>query len=85
VHGLHLIDSDTGKIAWSDLRAHHGVVYQLRWALNDSWLLSASADGSVKVWDTAGIVGAATNNTKTPHYMVLLLWLLLLWLVVTNL
>lgn len=73
---LSIIDSDTAKVVWSDLRAHHGVIYQVRWSLDDRYLLSASADGACRVWDTAGLVSAvsAANASKSGYYMPFLLY-----------
>jgi WD40 repeat protein len=65
IYSLHIFDVDTGKSVWSDLRAHHGIVYQTRWSLDDKWLLTCSADGSAKIWDTAGLMAAVTRPSST--------------------
>jgi len=33
------------------LRGHHDLIHELNWSANDNFLISASADGSVKVWN----------------------------------
>ena len=69
---MYIFDSDTGEKVWEDTRAHYGIVYQIRWSLDDRYLITASADGSVNLWDTAGIVNAVLNATQKPNfYMVI--------------
>lgn len=33
------------------LRGHHDLIHDLSWSQDDNYLVSASADGSAKVWD----------------------------------
>lgn len=33
------------------LRGHHDLIHDLSWSSDDNYLASASADGSVKLWD----------------------------------
>jgi jouberin len=33
------------------LRGHHDLVHDMSWSQDDNYLVSASADGSAKVWD----------------------------------
>jgi WD40 repeat protein len=33
------------------LRGHHDLIHDICWSKNDKYLVSASADGSAKVWD----------------------------------
>jgi WD40 repeat protein len=49
-HSISLVDPDTGAEVWRDAAAHFGVVYDLKWSLNDRYLLSCSADGVAKVF-----------------------------------
>lgn len=71
IYSLHIFDSDTAELVWLDPRAHHGIVYQIRWSLNDCYLITSSADGTVKLWDTAGIINSVLHATYRPNfYMV---------------
>lgn len=45
---IRLIDSETGRCR-HELRGHASMVYSLEWSPGDSFLLSASADGTAKV------------------------------------
>ena len=72
IYSLQIFDSDTGEKVWADTRAHYGIVYQIRWSLNDYYLITSSADGSVILWDMAGIVNAVLYASQRPNfYMVL--------------
>jgi WD40 repeat protein len=51
VYSLKLYDTDVGVLVWSELYAHHGVVYDVKWSKDDSYLLSSSGDGTTKIWD----------------------------------
>jgi jouberin len=42
------VEMGTVKIV---LRGHHDLIHDLSWSQDDKFLVSASADGSVKVWD----------------------------------
>lgn len=46
---IRLFDSDTGRCR-HELKGHASMVYSLVWSPGDSLLLSASADGTAKVW-----------------------------------
>ena len=50
-YSLRLYDTDAGALVWCESYAHHGVVYDLKWSKDDSYVVTASADGSCKVWD----------------------------------
>ncbi len=50
-YSLRLVDTDTGEEVWSQTIAHHGVIYSISWSLDNSYLVTASGDGTVKVWD----------------------------------
>mmetsp|Transcript_2505 Transcript_2505/g.3848 ORF Transcript_2505/g.3848 Transcript_2505/m.3848 type:complete len:1065 (+) Transcript_2505:68-3262(+) len=50
VYAVRLYDPDTGVEVWSDNAAHFGVIYDLKWSMNDGYLLSCSSDGQCKVW-----------------------------------
>ena len=66
---------DTGAVAGTGtvrhrLRGHTGAITDLDWSTSDSFLLSASLDGTVHVWDaTAGTLSRVI--TETPARGVL--------------
>ena len=43
-------DVETGRIDII-LRGHHDLIHDLHWSEDDNFLVSASSDGSAKVWD----------------------------------
>lgn len=55
--GVAVFDPDTGVLIWCDDRAHFGVVYDLKWSLDDGYLLSCSSDGQCKVWNMKPLLG----------------------------
>eukprot|EP00903_Cladosiphon_okamuranus_P011632 g10941.t1 len=74
---IRLIDSETGRCRL-ELKGHASMVYSLAWSPGDSLLLSASADGTAKVWrisggsDAEGIrkggffSGGSSGNAEAP-------------------
>ena len=65
-HCLRLFDTDTGMEVWSDLSAHYGVVYDIKWSADDSYILTASSDGTCKVYDTWGLTSASLARDRSP-------------------
>lgn len=63
--GLSYSQSREGTILVAELEGHHGLVYDLRWLANERYLLSASADGTAKLW-TIGALAAAPNRVNAP-------------------
>lgn len=35
------------------MRGHYDLIHDLQWSSNDNFLVSSSADGSAKIWDTS--------------------------------
>lgn len=54
-YALRLIDTDTGMEVWSDQSAHFGVIYDIRWSLDDTYILTCSGDGTSKVYDVMSV------------------------------
>ena len=48
---IKIVDVETGGTPKVVLRGHHDLIHDLNWSQNDNFLVSASADGSAKVWD----------------------------------
>ena len=51
VYCLKLFDTDLGTEVWCLNSAHHGVVYDIRWSKDDSYIVTCSGDGTSKIWD----------------------------------
>jgi WD40 repeat protein len=49
-YSVRLFDPDTGVEVWSDLFAHFGVIYDIKWSLSDMFFVTCSSDGCCKVW-----------------------------------
>ena len=47
---IKIADVETGKIIVV-LRGHFDLIHDLDWSQDDNFIVSASADGSAKVWD----------------------------------
>ena len=52
---LRLIDTDVGTEVWIDAHSHAGVVYDAKWSLDDTYLVTCSGDGTIKVWDVLSV------------------------------
>lgn len=52
-YSLRLFNIFWGKQVASIEIAHHGVIYALNWSNDDQYLLTCSADGTIKVWDVS--------------------------------
>lgn len=54
------------------LRGHNDLVHDLNWSLSDDYLVSASADGSAKVWNLTDIgrsdLPDKLNYTENDRY-----------------
>eukprot|EP00605_Chrysophyceae_sp_TOSAG23-4_P000238 GSChrysophyteH1.ASY1.ANO1.275.1 assembled CDS len=84
-YSLRLVDTDTGAEVWAEDAAHHGVIYSISWSLDDSYILTSSGDGTVKVWDVNSVLSQSLEKegasdadepfclyahvTKPPAYM----------------
>ena len=55
VYSLALYNSDNGVECWREETAHHGVIYDLQFSLDDHYLVSCSGDGCVKVWSLSTV------------------------------
>jgi len=55
-YSLKMYDTDSGELIWCQECAHHGVIYSISWSLDNSYLLTASGDGTVKVWDMSALL-----------------------------
>lgn len=66
VYGLQVDQSHEGALLVADLDGHHGMIYDLRFTDNERYLLSASADALVKVWDLGAL--AAVSASVRPKY-----------------
>lgn len=53
-YSVRLFDPDTGVEIWSDLFAHFGVIYDIKWSLSDTYFVTCSSDGCCKVWRFLG-------------------------------
>ena len=48
---IKIVDVEMGGTEKVVLRGHHDLIHDLHWSQNDEYLVSASADGSAKVWE----------------------------------
>ena len=48
---IKIYDVEFGGTPKIVLRGHHDLIHDMNWSQNDDYLVSASADGSAKVWD----------------------------------
>jgi len=55
-YSLKMYDTDSGELIWSQECAHHGVIYSIAWSLDNAYVLTASGDGTVKVWDMGALL-----------------------------
>ena len=53
-YSVRLFDPDTGVEIWSELFAHFGVIYDIKWSLADTYFVTCSSDGCCKVWRFVG-------------------------------
>ena len=51
-----------GAILLADLDGHHGMIYDMRFTCDETYLLSASADGFAKVWDLGALSALLGSN-----------------------
>ncbi|CAM9214402.1 unnamed protein product, partial [Sphacelaria rigidula] len=58
---IRLINSETGRCR-HELKGHVSMVYSLAWSHGDNLLLSASADGTAKVWHITSSAGAGAGS-----------------------
>jgi WD40 repeat protein len=47
---IKIADIETGQLRII-MRGHHDLIHDMDFSTDDNWLVSASADGSAKVWD----------------------------------
>ena len=55
VYSIAIYDSDHGVECWREDTAHHGVIYDLQFSLDDNYVVSCSGDGCVKVWALSAV------------------------------
>ena len=69
---LRIYDPDLSVEVAAAAYCHQGPIYEVKWSLNDRYLLTASGDGCVKVWDLLGgnqILWKYTKYTcNNPQY-----------------
>lgn len=65
-YGLQVDQSYEGALLVADLDGHHGMIYELRFTDDERYLLSASADALVKIWDLGAL--AAVSILVRPKY-----------------
>ncbi|CAM9378289.1 unnamed protein product [Ectocarpus fasciculatus] len=63
---IRLIDPETGRCR-HELGGHASMVYSLVWSPGDSFLLSASADGTAKVWRISALSNAGGVGNAGSH------------------
>lgn len=56
MYSIYLIDTDTGRVIWREDSGHYGVIYDLVWSKDDSYLSSCGGDGMIKVWDMISLI-----------------------------
>lgn len=61
-----LVDPTAGDVLCA-LRGHKGRVYSLAFSANGAWLVSASADGTARVWPAGALVAAAKAGATDPR------------------
>jgi jouberin len=49
------------------LRGHFDLIHDLDWSKDDRFMISASADGSAKVWDLSNIEGIANARDRLNY------------------
>ena len=75
VYSIILYDSDNGIELWRENTAHHGIIYDLQFSLDDNYLASCSGDGNVKVWNLSTAAHSLeprlqhTLTTSPPVYI----------------
>ena len=47
---IKIYDVETGELKMV-LRGHHDLIHEISWSLDDNYLITSSADCSVKVWN----------------------------------
>ena len=56
---LYTLESPEGAVLMYEFDGHHSIVYDLCWSADDRFLVSASADGTAKLWNVGGSVPAS--------------------------
>ena len=70
---IKIFDVENGELKMQ-LRGHHDLVHDLEWSQDDNYLLSASADCSLKVWNMhlkETDIADRLNYTENDHYYFL--------------
>lgn len=50
------------------LRGHHDLIHDLQWSRNDDYLMSASADCSLKLWNLSSLKDSVDSYTDKFNY-----------------
>jgi len=66
MYALKIFDPDIGVELFSDPVAHHGVIYEIKWSLLDTFLVTCSGDGRCKVWEVSVQVSGVSYLEKRP-------------------
>ena len=64
---IKIFDVENGELRVI-LRGHHDLIHDLQWSLNDDFLLSASADCSLKIWNLSSLRDASDTYTDKLNY-----------------
>jgi len=62
---IKIVDVETGGQPKVVLRGHHDLIHDMHWSQKDDYLVSASADGSAKVWRLASPAGGMLFDSDT--------------------
>lgn len=64
---IKIFDVEAGELRVV-LRGHHDLIHDLQWSRNDSYLMSSSADCSVKIWNLSSLREASDSYTDKLNY-----------------
>ena len=76
MYGIRLVDADLGTTIWKMEAAHYGPIYRVRWNKESNLLLTASGDGTCKLWKLAKKMVSSTSAGKEVESEVLTISLL---------
>lgn len=74
VYALIVYDSDKGVELWREDCAHHGVIYEIIFSMDDAYMATCSGDGTVKTWSVGDLSALApkllhTVSTSPPAFI----------------
>ncbi len=70
-YSLRVYCPNSGNELWSDLAAHHSVIYQIKWSKDDKFIVTCSGDGTSKVWNMRALVKNHSENVSVPSQSLL--------------